>query len=458
MSRLTQSYCHRGGETPLLGATIPEHFAGIVSAHAEREAVVSLPQRRRLSYAQLALAVDRLARGLLGLGFGKGDRIGIWSTNNIEWLQLQLATARIGAVLVNINPAYRAHELEYSLKRSEVQGLFLIPSFRSSDYVTMLCELIPELTSGGTEINSATLPMLRRVVLYDAAGAEATARPHPGFTVWHEVLVAGEGVSPQQLDAVTAGLLVGRNAGMASDTNHEKQISESSEAPACCASNPVIEVKTESSCCTGSPEPATCCSVEAETPERKQADWLSGIRYAFTDLLGGILFWLCIGLLFSAAVATWLPSDFLARWGSGLPAMLVMISVSIPMYVCATASTPIAAGLLLAGISPGTVLVFLLAGPASNIGSMGIIRRELGQRALLAYLAGVTITAIASGLLLDWFLEANEISIRSELAASEHLVPHWLAWISLLILVMASLNLLRSKRPQAQVRTHVADQ
>ena len=260
------------------------------------------------------------------------------------------------------------------------------------------------------------------------------------------------------ISAITAGLIVGRNAGMVSDPNPEKQISESSEAPSCCASNPVIEVKTETSCCTSSPEPATCCSVEMETPEKKNADWLSGIRYAFTDLLGGILFWLCIGLLFSAAVATWLPSDFLARWGSGLPAMLVMIAVSIPMYVCATASTPIAAGLLLAGISPGTVLVFLLAGPASNIGSMGIIRKELGQRALFAYLAGVTITAIVSGLLLDWFLEVNEISIRSELAASEHLVPHWLAWASLLILVVASLNLLRSKRPQAQVRTHVAGQ
>ena len=260
------------------------------------------------------------------------------------------------------------------------------------------------------------------------------------------------------ISAITAGLIVGRNAGMASDSNPEKQISESSEAPGCCASNPVIEVKTKSSCCTSSQEPATCCSAEMESPEKKDADWLSGIRYAFTDLLGGILFWLCIGLLFSAAVATWLPSDFLARWGSGLPAMLVMIAVSIPMYVCATASTPIAAGLLLAGISPGTVLVFLLAGPASNIGSMGIIRKELGQRALFAYLAGVTITAIASGLLLDWFLETNQIGIRSELAASEHLVPHWLAWMSLLILVMASLNLLRSKRPQAQVRTHAADQ
>ena len=206
MSRLTQSYCHRGGDAPLLGATIPEHFAAIAAAHAAREAVVSLPQQRRLSYAQLAQEIDRLARGLLGVGFGRGDRIGVWSTNNIEWLQLQMATARIGAVLVNINPAYRAHELEYSLKRSEVQGLFLIPSFRSSDYVAMLCDLVPELASGGAELHSDALPMLRRVVLYDPARPEETGGPHSGFTLWQEVLVAGEGVSPQQLDAVTATL------------------------------------------------------------------------------------------------------------------------------------------------------------------------------------------------------------------------------------------------------------
>jgi fatty-acyl-CoA synthase len=203
---MKKSYCHRGGDMPLLGATIPEHFAGVVAAHGQREAVVSLPQQRRLTYAQLAGAIDRLARGLLGLGFGRGDRIGIWATNNIEWLLLQMATARIGSVLVNINPAYRVHELEYSLQRSEVQGLFLIPRFRSSDYVAMLCEMMPELRTGGPELKSVALPLLRRAVLYDPPQPEQTARPHPGFTLWQEVLAAGESVSPRQLDAVTAAL------------------------------------------------------------------------------------------------------------------------------------------------------------------------------------------------------------------------------------------------------------
>jgi non-ribosomal peptide synthetase component E (peptide arylation enzyme) len=105
-----RSYCHRGGEQPLLGTTIPEHFAATAARHPDTEAVVALPQQRRLSYRELSGEVDRLARGLLGIGLGQCDRVGIWSTNNIEWLLLQLATARIGAVLVNINPAYRPRE------------------------------------------------------------------------------------------------------------------------------------------------------------------------------------------------------------------------------------------------------------------------------------------------------------------------------------------------------------
>ena len=244
------------------------------------------------------------------------------------------------------------------------------------------------------------------------------------------------------VSAITAGLLVGRSNTRPAQPPAGGDAGCCSSDSSCGATKPAMQIEVTSSCCSADAAENSCCGSEpAASVDR---DWFSGIRYAFTDLLGGILFWLAVGLLFSAAVQTWLPSDFLARWGSGLPAMLVMIAVSIPMYVCATASTPIAAGLLMAGISPGTVLVFLLAGPASNIGSMGIIRRELGQRALAAYLAGVAVTAIASGLLLDWFLQLNGIGIQSELAASEHLVPHWLAWTSLLLLALASLNLLRN--------------
>jgi len=201
------SYCHRGGAQPLLGVTIPAHLATIAARFPQREAVVGIPQKRRLSYAQLQQETDRLARGLLASGFGKGDRIGIWSTNNIEWLLLQLSTARIGAVLVNINPASRPRELVYALQKSEVQALFAIPAFRHSDYIGMLTEILPELRQAGTaELRNAELPALKRVVLYDPAQPERTMRPQLGFMIWPELMAAGEKVGAGQLNAATAAL------------------------------------------------------------------------------------------------------------------------------------------------------------------------------------------------------------------------------------------------------------
>ena len=200
----SRSYCHRGGEPPLLGMTIAEQFAATAARLGDNEAVVSLPQQRRLTYAELAGEVDDLARGLLGIGLGKSDRVGIWSTNNIEWLLLQLATARIGAILVNINPAYRARELAYALQRSEVQCLFTIPAFRNSDYVAMLLELLPELArESGADLKSEKLPALKRVVIFDPVSPAGTGRPQPGFTTWPEVLAAGDPVTVKTLDAVT---------------------------------------------------------------------------------------------------------------------------------------------------------------------------------------------------------------------------------------------------------------
>jgi fatty-acyl-CoA synthase len=203
MFKHADSYFHRGGDMPLLGQTIPEYFLSVVEAFPDQEAVVSLPQQRRLSYREFSAAIDELARGLSGLGFKRGDRIGIWSTNNIEWLLVQMATARIGAILVNINPAYRPRELAYALKRSEVQGLFIIPDFRSSDYVAMLQEIVPELKKNNSEITAEALPELHRVILYDPADPLHTELPSPGFTSWQEVLHAAETISQQELDEHT---------------------------------------------------------------------------------------------------------------------------------------------------------------------------------------------------------------------------------------------------------------
>ena len=201
------SYFRAGGSQPLLAETIPVYLARVGSRLADREAVVSRPQQRRLTYGQLEACAAELARGLLALGFARGERIGIWSTNNIEWLLLQLASAKTGVILVNINPAYRVRELAWSLTRSEVQGLFLIPAFKKSDYVAMLTELVPELLSCQPDcLASKEFPFLRRVVLYAPQAPLATERPSPGFTLWAEVLAAGAPLEPAALAARTAAL------------------------------------------------------------------------------------------------------------------------------------------------------------------------------------------------------------------------------------------------------------
>ena len=202
-----KSYFHRGVEMPLLGQTIAEHFAGIVSRFPEHEAVVAIPQNVRLTYIEFSERIDQLAKGLLGLGFGKNDRIGIWATNNLEWVLLQMATARIGAILVNINPAYRLHELEYVLNNSEISCLFTIPAFKNSDYVGMLSHLLPELARCCSDsLSSPSFPTLRRIVLYDPANPENTQRPALGFSVWRDVIAAANDITPLQLDTITQNL------------------------------------------------------------------------------------------------------------------------------------------------------------------------------------------------------------------------------------------------------------
>ncbi len=190
MTRL--SYFHRGGETPLDGRTISVFLEDVVQRYPDNEALISCWQNRRLTYSELRTEVLRLSRGLLALGVGKGDRVGIWATDNIEWVKLQLATAVIGAVLVNINPAYRIAELEHALTAAEVQTLFLMPAFKKSRYVEMMRRLCPELDSATPEnLACAAVPELRHVVVFDPTDTAATARPAPGFMVWNDVLDRG---------------------------------------------------------------------------------------------------------------------------------------------------------------------------------------------------------------------------------------------------------------------------
>ena len=112
------SYSSGVSTVPLLGETIDANLRRAVGSHTDREAVVDRTSGRRLTYGELEVEVEALARGLLARGVGKGERVGIWAPNCLEWFLVQYATARIGAILVNINPAYRTHELEYVLRQS----------------------------------------------------------------------------------------------------------------------------------------------------------------------------------------------------------------------------------------------------------------------------------------------------------------------------------------------------
>ena len=147
---LAVSYASGPSDKPLLGSTIGKFFDYAAGRYAEREAVVSIHQQVRFTYSELAERVNKLAKAFISAGFQKGDRIGIWSPNNVQWLITQYATAKAGLILVTINPAYRSHELAYVLRQSGCKGLILQNNLRSSNYEQMLCELCPELSNVST--------------------------------------------------------------------------------------------------------------------------------------------------------------------------------------------------------------------------------------------------------------------------------------------------------------------
>ena len=167
-SATSMSYAHGPMDKPLIEKSIGELFDENASRFADNEALVSRHQGLRFTYQQLSAKVDELAIALLGFGIKKGNRVGIWSPNNAEWVLTQFATAKVGAILVNINPAYRVSELEYALNQSGVSLLITAKQFKTSDYHWMISQLAPEIRNfpkiGSEEIRAARVPALRRIV------------------------------------------------------------------------------------------------------------------------------------------------------------------------------------------------------------------------------------------------------------------------------------------------------
>ncbi len=187
-------------EPPLVDQTIPDFLNATVARDPGHEAAVFCSAGERWTYDGLKRRADRLAAGLLALGLYKGDRIGIWSPNKPAWLIAQFATARVGLILVNINPAYRRHELDYALNKVEAKALITARQFKSSDYIAMLRDLAPELeTATPGRLKAKRLPHLTTVI-------QIGDEPIAGMFSFDEVMEKGGGGNRARLDAISSGL------------------------------------------------------------------------------------------------------------------------------------------------------------------------------------------------------------------------------------------------------------
>ncbi|CAM3728141.1 MULTISPECIES: SO_0444 family Cu/Zn efflux transporter [Pseudoalteromonas] len=252
--------------------------------------------------------------------------------------------------------------------------------------------------------------------------------------------------------AIVAGVLVGRDT----DKQHlelEPEVKSScctakaaaSETKASCCAPKQVDPEIKSSCCASKPTAPTaetsCCDTSSVAAPSQWQKMRQALSFSCNKLLSDTMVWLMIGLFFAALVQTYVPESFLTQWGSGILAMLVVILISIPMYICATASTPIAAGLLLSGVSPGAVLVFMLAGPATNIATLGVVANELGKRAVAAYLTGVIGVALCFGFLTDYLVTEFGFVVTPLLGEEHEVLPHWLSFICGVILIILMLRL-----------------
>src|SRR2546426_8242099 len=166
------SYIHGPSLTPLIGETIGENLRRTVERFGDREALVVRWQGYRATYRQLWDETTTLARALIASGVQKGDRVGIWAPNRFEWVITQFATARIGAILVNINPGYKTSELQYALTQSGVSVLVHARAFRSSDYGSMVSEVCRHC------------PELREAIVIDSGWEALLARARPSDAHW----------------------------------------------------------------------------------------------------------------------------------------------------------------------------------------------------------------------------------------------------------------------------------
>jgi uncharacterized protein len=167
----------------------------------------------------------------------------------------------------------------------------------------------------------------------------------------------------------------------------------------------------------------------------------AGLRYASTEIWADLAPWFFFGLFLAGVITAMVPEDLISRYlGSGLSAMLIMLAMGVPMYICATASTPIAAALILKGVSPGAALVFLLAGPATNITSLTVLTGILGRRATAIYLIAIAVSCIGFGLVTDQIYAFFNISAKALVGQASEFIPYYFEWAGTLLLILLSVK------------------
>lgn len=194
-----------------------------------------------------------------------------------------------------------------------------------------------------------------------------------------------------------------------------------------------------------SAEAESCCegSCESTQPTNTAPGLRHGLRYAFSDMLDDISLWIVIGLAVAGLLMTLTPPEGLAVLGSGIGPMLLMAVIGIPLYLCAAATTPVAAALMLEGLSPGTALVLMLAGPVTSLATLAVFRREMGIPALGLYLAGIIVSTVGVGLATDWLIGTLDLDILTSVSAVQEWVPAAVEWLALVILVILGVPTLR---------------
>jgi len=167
----------------------------------------------------------------------------------------------------------------------------------------------------------------------------------------------------------------------------------------------------------------------------------AGLKYALNELWSDIASWFLVGLLLAGVITTLIPAEVLTRHlGGGISSMFIMLAVGIPLYICATASTPIAAALIISGVSPGAALVFLLTGPATNVTSLTMLLKVLGKRATVIYLFAIAIAAVIFGLTLDWLYLSLGISAQAVAGQAAEIIPGWAKMVGTVVLLALSIK------------------